>query len=378
MNHAPYPAASGVAPAVRAHFLRNAAYFETQGEKQLAPIPDEATIAEIIDVAFWSSLRREEGISPEISLAYLPVEQADGPLTFARPLPFQPAALARLAPAVQRPGIHLGVWRINGDLFVWGTTQQVPGSTFVLEVIRPGLLVVKRRRVRTPGKYVNIAVLQGDQISIVDENSSGLAGEKPLIAGLLGFDSARAWTDPVNTVVQLATSMRAHGRGGSLLIVPSGSDSWQDSMVRPMAYALRPPFEKLAELMRKDVDKDDSAWREAVRKSVDMIGGLTAVDGATVINDQYELLAFGTKIRRNRDEEAVQKILVSAPVAGAAADLVEVSRMGGTRHLSAAQFVHDQPASVALVASQDGGFTAMAWSPSESIVHAYRVETLLY
>jgi len=34
-------------------------------------------------------------------------------------------------------------------------------------------------------------------------------------------------------------------------------------------------------------------------------------------------------------------------------------------------------AALALVASQDGGFTVMAWSPCEGMVHAHRVETLL-
>jgi hypothetical protein len=53
------------------------------------------------------------------------------------------------------------------------------------------------------------------------------------------------------------------------------------------------------------------------------------------------------------------------------------SRLGGTRHLSAAQFVHDERAALALVASQDGRFTIFAWSPCEEMVHAHRVEALL-
>jgi DNA integrity scanning protein DisA with diadenylate cyclase activity len=53
------------------------------------------------------------------------------------------------------------------------------------------------------------------------------------------------------------------------------------------------------------------------------------------------------------------------------------SELGGTRHLSAAQFVHDQRDAVALVASQDGHFTIFAWSPCEAIVHGHRVESLL-
>ncbi|WP_202915931.1 hypothetical protein [Pontibacter pamirensis] len=45
--------------------------------------------------------------------------------------------------------------------------------------------------------------------------------------------------------------------------------------------------------------------------------------------------------------------------------------------MSAAQFVHDQQDTIALVASQDGRFTAFAWSPCEEMVQAHRIDTLL-
>jgi DNA integrity scanning protein DisA with diadenylate cyclase activity len=56
---------------------------------------------------------------------------------------------------------------------------------------------------------------------------------------------------------------------------------------------------------------------------------------------------------------------------------VHPTRLGGTRHLSAAQFVHDQHGALALVASQDGRFTVFAWSGRDEIVHAHRIEALL-
>ncbi len=68
---------------------------------------------------------------------------------------------------------------------------------------------------------------------------------------------------------------------------------------------------------------------------------------------------------------------MTEPIEGAVAVTMHPSELGGTRHLSAAQFVHDQRDAVALVASQDGHFTIFAWSPCESTVHAHRVETLL-
>jgi hypothetical protein len=64
-------------------------------------------------------------------------------------------------------------------------------------------------------------------------------------------------------------------------------------------------------------------------------------------------------------------------VEGNTATIVHPTQLGGTRHLSAAQFVHDQHDAVALVASQDGRFTVFAWSPCEGMVHGHRVETLL-
>jgi DNA integrity scanning protein DisA with diadenylate cyclase activity len=69
--------------------------------------------------------------------------------------------------------------------------------------------------------------------------------------------------------------------------------------------------------------------------------------------------------------------VVTEPIEGSAAATVHPAELGGTRHLSAAQFVQDQHDAVALVASQDGRFTIFAWSPCETMVHAHRVESLL-
>ncbi len=68
---------------------------------------------------------------------------------------------------------------------------------------------------------------------------------------------------------------------------------------------------------------------------------------------------------------------MTEPIEGSVATTINPAELGGTRHLSAAQFVHDQRDSVALVASQDGHFTVFAWSPCEAMVHAHRVESLL-
>jgi hypothetical protein len=104
---------------------------------------------------------------------------------------------------------------------------------------------------------------------------------------------------------------------------------------------------------------------------------LTAVDGAVLLNNRYELLGFGAKIARRLGWPRVEQVVLTEPIEGAVPSVVDPEQLGGTRHLSAAQFVHDQRDSVALVASQDGRFTIFEWSPVDERVHSHRVETLL-
>jgi hypothetical protein len=83
------------------------------------------------------------------------------------------------------------------------------------------------------------------------------------------------------------------------------------------------------------------------------------------------------KIGRPDGRPRVERVDLSEPIEGGAAAVVNPLQLGGTRHISAAQFAQDQPDAVALVASQDGRFTIFAWSPRDGLVHAHRVETLL-
>ena len=59
----------------------------------------------------------------------------------------------------------------------------------------------------------------------------------------------------------------------------------------------------------------DHEWWEATGRAIDAIAGLTAVDGATVITDAYEVLAFGAKIARRRGAP-VEQIIVTEPIEG--------------------------------------------------------------
>lgn len=378
INRATYQAAKIVAPTIENHFAKHLAEANAKGEVDLAPQPPARVIEAILDAAFWSSLRKEEGHSPKISIAFLPPEQAGKPLLFNQKMPLNPNVLTKLAPGVERGGIHIGVWHDGYNLHIWGTTLNIPNYCFVVDVSEPGLLVIKHRRIYGFGKYTNVAVLKGDQIKIVEEKSASSADCPTMLLSLLDLTAHSYWNDSANILIQLAVSMRAHGRGGAVLVVPQGSTTWQQSVIHPISYALNPTFKGLAHLVSKDrKDASEIFWQSSLKREVDHLAGLTAIDGATIITDEYELLAFGAKTGRANSSGHIQELSFGEPISGGDAKVVHPAKIGGTRHLSAAQFIFDQRDAQALVASQDGHFTIYNWSPTLQMVQAYRIDTLL-
>jgi hypothetical protein len=240
------------------------------------------------------------------------------------------------------------------------------------------VLVLKQSRSEESGKFINVAVIEGDQMKIIDEAAGRMQDCPGLLSSLLGLDSQFDPEHSANVLIQLATSMRAHGRGGLLLVVPSDSETWRESILSPILYDVVPRFAGLSDLMEADdEERPRRRWQDALRRAVDGIAGLTAVDGATVITDRHHLLGFGAKIVRRHGSMQVDRVMTTEPIEGSEPQILEPSQLGGTRHLSAAQFTNDQRDSIALVASQDGRFTVFGWSPCDGMVHAHRIEALL-
>lgn len=378
ISESSYLAARIVSASVEKHFKYHIELASERGEKDLAPLPEAQAIENIIDVSFWASLRQEEGYSPKISLAYLPPELAGQPIIFEHRHPLTPTILTKLSPGLERPGLYLGVWQEGGALFVWGTTLIIPNLCLVIDVSEPGLLVVKHRRVVGFGKFANVAILQGDQVKIVDEKSAVSPDCPALLQSLLGSTSPSSWDDYENVLVQIAVAMRAHKRGGIMLVVPAETQSWRDSILHPMKYVVAPAYDGIFYLMEQDVrDRNQIDWQTSLKSEIERVAGLTAIDGATLITDKYELLAFGAKISRKKGNARVEEILFSEPVLGGIPKKVNPSQNGGTRHLSAAQFIFDQRDALALVASQDGHYTIFSWSEHEEMVLAHKIDTLL-
>src|SRR5436190_915784 len=180
--------------------------------------PDASAIEDIVTTAFWASLRREEGHAPRISLAFLPPEQSLRPVQLNPRVRLEPNLLVRLAPAVERPGMHIGVWPYDGELHVWGVTRTIPARGLILEVVEPGLLVVKYRRDDPTAKFANVAVLQGADVKFIEQQPTAMSEAPAALGSLLAFYSSAGRNETDAILVRIAMAMRTHGRGGSLLI----------------------------------------------------------------------------------------------------------------------------------------------------------------
>ncbi|MGK6350326.1 putative sensor domain DACNV-containing protein [Parapedobacter sp. DT-150] len=339
--------------------------------------PDARTIEILIDTAFWASLRREEGYEPKISLAFVSPEMASNSLVFRQQQRFTPHNLVKLSPAVVQPGIHLGVWIEDDHFYIWGTTHDVPAHTMVVEVVEAGLLVVKQKHRDGLGKFINVAVLKGNQISIIDDNHWGLTDCPGMLSSLLGLSNAPSVEQSENILVQLALAMRGHGRGALLLVVPPNSSAWLHSIVTPINYLVEPHAMLPVDDEEAPSNLSSLIYMDTLHKMIRAVGGYSAVDGATVITQDHRLLAFGAKVARSPHSLPVTRLMITEPVEGSAAQLLDATNIGGTRHLAAAQFVNDQHDSLAMVASQDGAFTVFVWSEKQQMVHGHRIDTLL-
>jgi hypothetical protein len=134
-----------------------------------ASLPGVLEIAKLVDAAFWASRGMKKHVS-KVSL--VPRASSGGePMIFERSIRLLERRRSKRRRRSSAPAFILASGRMGDALRVWGTTGIIPAICFVIEVMAPGLLVIKHHRGEESGKFVNVAVLEGDQIN---PSTSGL------------------------------------------------------------------------------------------------------------------------------------------------------------------------------------------------------------
>ncbi|MFD1870804.1 putative sensor domain DACNV-containing protein [Hymenobacter bucti] len=359
-------------------------------------LPAPEVLTDLINVAYQASLLQEESrpvlahlvLVPDSYIRYGAHQSPNYQLLgFTQPRPYHEQELRRLSPTVQRPG-HLLAVSSNpaGELAIWGMVLTVRPWDYAHEPANPASLPpVLFVQVYGAG---NLAFFCGIEQVLVLQNGRLAGPSQPAfpVAWIKGhFDEAaplQGATDTVYLARQLAqhtarrmlTQAREAGHGGMVVLVPSANAA---ALVRPQGL-LQPKYglqandlgtryltvlTRLAERSQQLGLDSWAAYRLSadgllqtlhaeLENFADLLAGLMTVDGALVLNKQFDVLGFGVEIHapgfaanqvyRALDPEATRL-------------QAEAADSGGTRHRAAYRLCHAEAACLVMVVSQDGG-----------------------
>lgn len=369
---------------------------------ELQVMPSVRQLEEIISTVFWASLQFEEGRSLRFKVTYgdaCPFEHLS--FVFDFPKPFTVEELRRLAPAVPTPEGHIGVGTFFGGDFlsVWGLqTTSMTGITF--EALEPGRLIVSFPL------DSKIAEITGQKSGFISQNWNDAGRDLMSICGA-DFEQENSQIEQMMSMLgrdvarEILSRVRALRHGGTIIFVSEG-ERWRKSVEKPVAYDMLRRFKGiprvaaayLEELRRAAANKDaetarkaivtwgvnllnDYQYKAALGAAAESIAHLTVVDGAVILDKNYEVLAFGAKIKESQKGRKAKSVSVILPFEGDPrnADSRLNQEFRGKRHLSTARFVLSNPDSIAFTVSQDGGVTGFVINDGKLL--AYRGLELL-
>lgn len=349
------------------------------------PLPSVSEIAHMLDVAYVASLLEEEGRGVRCAFGFLSPDGAIGlrfgTFRFASPRPFNPATVAKLAPAVQTGRTEFGVWVVNGELVIWGLIHHGDQSFAIDLEHKPTHFSV---RILRPGTFT---VHFDERLQLLFSRDHGHFFEYGL--DLLGTMRDRAAIEPdvAAALCRLSRRMLAHGHGGTILVVDKDA-THRGLMLHPAMTPSTSPDLILQAAMRRDErvssgegrQKDEPVGQYVRRRreierahdeALDFVAHLTAVDGAVVLDNELGLLGAGGTIQ-TPDVAMPAEVVLEDPRALGQERRAPLASLGGNRHRSAVCFCAQQESlALALVASQDGDLSFFA-RRKDGLVHVLR------
>jgi hypothetical protein len=374
-------------------------------------------LCEALSVAFQASLTLEEARPTRFRLLLMPADRlpAEGApndgvlrLRFERSRPLTADELRRLGPSAPFDSALIGAWVEQGKLRIWGLAHSgpawlaptwggrslVPNWTYdpIIHVTAPGHLAV-----RCAGKLVGalergllvdtlmdvfdsdwlpaLFVRERDEVraehaALQTQTASPTLAESSLV-GRIGQQMIRR-------AIQL---VRGLNHGGLILVVDAAAGETEsgvaglrlkyrfdrDEPSRRYRTLLFQILERVALATSKasvgwlDFALDSSPGLEKLERAVfewsRLIANLTAIDGAVVVDKRFRLLGFGAEV--SAELPAPARVWRALDIEGQRCEPDDIESVG-TRHRAAYRFVHDHPAGLAIVISQDGGVCFVA------------------
>jgi hypothetical protein len=340
----------------------------------------------IANCAFWASVAAYEDRPVRGRLCV--AEPHEGRLAIALDAPLPLSVENTVALAIASPGGAVAIHaNEKGQPEIWGVIKDCPDLATTFTMFGPAMLRV------SVGSSI-VAVVHRHAVSL----PKGLSYVQwPLLVAKL-LNSDEEFPERMLRAARMrdiVAAMCSHGHGGTVMVVPR-EGKWRDEL--EIRYPLAGPegssfladhWERLKKARSEAPNLAGAAEAEALpaplvalrqealglheKLSDDahaQVGALTALDGAVVIREDLVVVGFGVKLPlapgSGFDVDEVDLISGSAP------RRVTLSKVGGTRHQSVANFVHQNTEAMAFVASQDGNLTLFAWARNPGVVVAVR------
>ena len=341
-----------------------------------APLP--ASIEEtatLLDVCFFATLLEEEGRPTRFAASFIGPDDHDvSARRLARPLPFTPESIKRLAPAADPELSSLAVSRAADGLSIWGLLDvprlhclQIFGSdTGQLRVTYLG----QTQMVHAHGRG-----------RVRGEDDPSFITSIQLIAAAMGLVTPQ-WYRP-RALLGLADALIQAGLGGAILVSKRPAEEVRRRRIAltypsfgPLRTLEEPVLEAQEAAPAASPDSELLAHFKSVERQRDIYRSarLGAVDGAVLVDPHLRITGFGAMIDVQGMRASGRAFVVDLPAAmphlsEAPANLSRVSarievpleQVGGQRHQSAVRWCSTSNAALlGLVCSQDGAASLIA------------------
>jgi hypothetical protein len=379
------------------------------------------TLTRLLEAIFQASLAKEEGKHHQFSVYVSPPEELFSKLlepyaqkhfcgyfhnviSFEKPIKI--SALPKIAPSFESTNQNLRVWfNSSGDIEIWGFAKNYFDDLGLeIRTFSAGQLLIHTKPPDFPRDRFLLTFSETEKIVSTFSLLALLFSESDL-EKLGNIEDRENWVRFSQRrqrrhgfLIDVINKMRSHSNGGTLLLIPeSHSNSvLSESIKQPMTYTPKGGFDVIKRRLideeneyvysdKRDNGNQSLPWH--FEKDADFLGQLTAVDGATVVTKDFDVLAFGAKIKElesggdeDVDRPKLQEVRLQHPFEGKEDTSRTISEFGGTRHQSAAHFVFDQREKdvFAIVASQDGRVSIIFWDKVNNRITAFGPAEYLY
>lgn len=376
-------------------------------------LPTKPLLRHLLEIAYWATLRTEEGSFIRGSLTYADPSnpEPDPPVTrragfpsfspLSTRVPLTPEALVKLSRAIDQWAGSIAVFRAENDgIEAWGVVDQMVHLNVRMNregskgPAHPGTLTIVMEGIADLSIYhagVFVGALRQDRI--VTHQSDALRSRQvrnrvrlPLepfaqqlaqvlseeTKGRMGEELFASWS---HTVARLCIGTRRAGTGGAyilstnpranLLEIKYGFEYQRLNSALVLGVLDTVYNDQMEDAVRDAdlLDHDmvtarDFAFADAEDRELEMSGAvrlvtsLASVDGVVVLSLPALVRGFGAKIVA---AGAIGKVYDGRHYAtkGAKAPKIDCTRFG-TRHTSVLRYCKNDPAAIGIIVSQDG------------------------